>query len=105
LSGFVLVGTKWVIDKDPSALLDYTFDWTDWLVGDTIINKVITVVGGGTGGGACTEDHSTIVGGNKVVVWVAGGTAGAGKASVACRITTAGGRTDERTVYLRIKER
>ena len=39
-----------------------------------------------------------------VTVWLSGGTAGV-KYDVACRITTTGGRTDERTVSVRVLER
>ena len=35
-SGFVITNSTAFIDKDPEARLIYTFDWTDWLEGDTI---------------------------------------------------------------------
>jgi hypothetical protein len=35
-SGFVVTNSSVTIDKDPAAKLKYTFDWTDWLEGDTV---------------------------------------------------------------------
>jgi hypothetical protein len=86
------------IPKDPEAVLDYTFDWTDWLAGisDTISTK--TIVGTGV-----TIDSSVQVGA-LVSVWVSGGTAGE-VATVECKIVTTGGRTDERKIYLIVEER
>jgi hypothetical protein len=87
------------IPKDPNAVLDYTFDWTDWLalVSDTI--STVTV----TGAGGVTIQSSTQVGA-LVTAWVSGGVAST-VASVTCRIVTAGGRTEERTIYLLVQER
>src|SRR4051812_13959836 len=91
------------IKKDPSAVLDYTFDWTAWLdlVSDTIATRVITPDAG------ITVDLSVILSGSKkVTVWLSGGTAG-NTYAIACRITTASNpvRTDERTFYVKVQER
>jgi len=86
------------LPKDPQSVLDYTFDWTDWLAGvsDTILSRTITVDGVTVG--------SSILAGDTVTVWLAGGTVGA-VASCTCEIVTAAGRTDQRTIYLLIQER
>lgn len=90
---------KQVITKDPDAILDYSIKWTDWLISpDTIITAT-----------AVSDDLAlTIVSvvhdGYIVTMWVSGGTPG-GRSSLRCRITTQAGRTDDRTVYLKIKER
>ena len=56
--------------KDPSAVLDYVFDWTEWLAtGETITDHTITADTG------ITVDSSTEDAG-KVTVWLSGGTAG-----------------------------
>ena len=35
---------------DPNAVLDYTVDWSNWLVaGDTIISRVVTAPAGWVG--------------------------------------------------------
>ena len=84
--------------KDPSAVLDYAFDWTGWLAaGETITDHTITADTG------ITVDSSTESDG-KVTVWLSGGTAGINY-KVACLITTTAGRTDERTLWIKVVER
>ena len=84
--------------KDPSAVLDYVFDWTGWLAtGETIADHTITADTG------ITVDSSTELDG-KVTVWLSGGTAGINY-KVACLITTSAGRTDERTIWIKVVER
>jgi len=84
--------------KDPSAVLDYAFDWTGWLAaGETITDHTITADTG------ITVDSSTESDG-KVTVWLSGGTAGINY-KVACKITTSAGRTDERTLWIRVVDR
>ena len=85
--------------KDPSAVLDYVFDWKEeWLAtGETIDNYTITADTG------ITVDSSTEDAG-KVTVWLSGGTAGINY-KVACLITTTAGRTDERTIWIKVVER
>ena len=83
--------------KDPNAVLDYTFDWSDWLpTGDTISSYTVTVATGLTK----VSDSSTTT---AVTVWLSGGTVGAWYA-VQCRIVTVGGRTDDRTAQIKIVE-
>ncbi len=87
------------IAKDPDARLDYSFDWTDWLDdGESISTYAITVDG--------VAKDSDSRNGAVVTAWVSGGTADE-VASVTCQITTNSvpARTDQRTVYLRIRER
>ena len=84
--------------KDPSAVLDYVFDWTEWLATvETITDHTITADTG------ITVDSSTESDG-KVIVWLSGGTAGINY-KVACLITTSAGRTDERTIWIKVVER
>ena len=84
--------------KDPSAVLDWMFDWSDWLAsGETITDHTITVDTG------ITNDSSTEDAG-KVTVWLSGGTAGINY-KVACLITTSAGRTDERTIWIKVTDR
>lgn len=87
--------------KDPNAELDYTRDWSDWLaaVDDTIQTSTWIVPEGievGEGGETFTDTTTTI--------WLAGGTV-LERYALTNRITTAGGRTDDRTFYVVIKER
>jgi len=90
-----------VIEKDPAAVLDYTWDLTDYLAGinDSLASATISVdaVSGIT-------LQSTSTQGSLVTGWIAGGTAGKlGRATL--RFVTAGGRIDERSIYLRLKQR
>ena len=93
-------------DKDPSAVLDYLFDFAaltngngsnDYLgVGETILTKTIVADAG------ITVDSSAIVNTSTgVQVWLSGGTDGA-TYNVTCRITTSGSRTDDRTLKIRV---
>jgi len=86
------------IPMDVDAILDYTFDWTDWLaaISDTILTRTVTAVG--------VQVPTTILAGTVVTVWAHSGTDQT-VASITCRITTAGGRQDERTIYLLVQER
>jgi hypothetical protein len=84
--------------KDPSAVLDWMFDWSDWLAsGETIVDHTITVDTG------ITKDSSTEDAG-KVTVWLSGGTAGENY-KVACLIETSAGRKDERTIWIKVMNR
>lgn len=82
--------------KDPDAVLDFTFDWTTWLAGDTITGTpVITVESGIT---KDSQSNTTTA----VTVWLSGGTAGT-QYTVACKIQTAGGRTEERSITIWVR--
>lgn len=85
--------------KDPSAVLDFPISFAAWLadISDAYASHAVTT----TGGLVC--DSSTQAAG-VITVWLSGGTAG-DTGSFTVRIVTSGGRTDERTFYLTIKER
>lgn len=84
--------------KDPNAVLDWVFDWSDWLaVSETITARTVTVATG------LTKDSDS-AGTETVTVWLSGGTAGESY-SVACRITTSSARIDERTITVRVQQR
>lgn len=90
------------IAKDPDAVLDYIFNWTDWLAltGDAIASYTVTVDG-------VTKDSDSRTGAYIIAV-VSGGSALPGEvASITCSVTTnsSPARTDQRTIYLRIRER
>ena len=85
--------------KDPNATLDYTFDWEDFLEdqSDTISSATFIVPTGLTKTNESTTDTTA-------TVWLSGGTVGT-KYSVVCRITTVGGRIDDRTIEITIREK
>jgi len=83
--------------KDPNAVLDYYVDWTRWLNGDTIATSVWTVPAGLTN---ANDSHTTTA----ATVWLSGGTVGEAY-KVTNRITTTGGRTEDRSFDVKIAER
>jgi uncharacterized protein YebE (UPF0316 family) len=84
--------------KDPQSVLDYGWDWTPWLdTGETITTATITPDPGIT----VQSQSNTTTG---VTVWLAGGTDGT-RYSIACRVTTSAGRTDERTIKVTVVNR
>ena len=95
--------------KDPSAVLDYKFDWaaltngtgtSDWLdSGETIATRTITAATGITVASSSITDANT-----SVTVWLSGGTAETDY-TVACLITTSALRTDERTMVIHVRDR
>ena len=83
--------------KDPDAVLDYLIDWTRWLASDKIATSAWIVPSGLTNVGDSKAATTA-------TVWLAGGTAGQSY-TVTNRITTTGGRTEDRSIIIRIEER
>lgn len=86
-----------IYDRDPNSVLDYKWDWSQWLqVGETISShQVVPAIGINVD----SSTHDT----TSVTAWISGGTAGT-VYNVIARITTNQGRTDDRTIRLRTKE-
>ncbi len=87
------------IEKDPQAVLDYTFLWSEWLPSGDTIQSHSTIIESGTG----EVFSATVDRGNTVVAWVRGGTVGE-TMKLRCRISTAGGRIEDRSVYIKIRD-
>jgi fructosamine-3-kinase len=83
--------------KDPNAVLDYSIDWTRWLAGDQIAASEWIVASGLT---KMAESKTA----TSATVWLSGGTAGQSYI-VTNRITTAAGRTEDRSFTIRVEER
>lgn len=101
-------GVQW-LPKDPEAVLDFMFDWagldnqnwsSNWLQpGEVIVSYVLTVPAG------IVEETSSInQDQNAVIVWLSGGTDCASY-DIVCEITTNTGRTDQRTMRIKVKDR
>jgi hypothetical protein len=86
--------------KDPDAKLPYSWDWGPWLTaeGDTISAATVLVPAGLTAAG------EPLVDGSFVTQRIEGGDVGS-VYKLTCRITTAGGLVDERSMHLTIMER
>jgi hypothetical protein len=83
--------------KDPTVKKDYGFDWTPWLEGDTLNGSEWTVNEGTV---ILTNDSNDD---QKTQVWVEGGV-NKERAVITNRISTAGGRTDERSMLIPIQD-
>ena len=95
--------------KDPDAVLDYDIHWNDndagtneagddgWLQGDTIATSTWIVPAGLTK----DSDSKTTT---TATVWLSGGVEGESYV-ITNRITTAGGRTDDRSAKLVVSSR
>jgi len=84
---------------DPNAILDFAFDWSDWLAtSETISTRTVTTSSGITESSTDTESSGV------VTVWLSSPTVEQTH-SVACKIITNAGRTDERTIYIKGIER
>jgi len=83
--------------KDPDAVLDYTIDWSPWLDGDTINTSIYIVANG------IVEDSRSNTN-TETTIWLSSGTSSV-KYKITNRIVTAAGRTEDRTFYVKIKEK
>lgn len=85
--------------KDPSAKLDYTLNWGEWLQEDDDTILEATVPNPPSGVTIVSVGHTPTT----TTVWISGGTAGTSY-DVTVRILTAGGRQDERTITIACKD-
>lgn len=87
--------------KDPDAVLDYAVSWAAWLDGDTLDTSEWSIVTAATIPPLVIDSdvsNTTIA-----TVWLSGGLAGT-RYALLNRITTDGLRTNDRTVYVYVKE-
>lgn len=90
-----ILGTAQV-PKDPEANLDYGIDWTTWLAGDTIASSLWEI----TEGGPATLSNG-FFDGTRTKIWVSGGTLKS-RLVITNKITTAGGRANQRSLLIPI---
>lgn len=87
--------------KDPNATLDYTFDWTAYLlpIGDVIASVTWVLTPGLT---KVAQSNST----TSATAFVSGGVSGSNE-TLTCRITTSSTppRVDDRSIILKITDR
>lgn len=83
--------------KDPDATSDYEQSWETWLAGDTITTSQWIAPTGIT---VDTDSHTTTA----ATVWLSGGTAGE-TYEVTNRVTTAAGRSDDRSIRIFVYDR
>jgi hypothetical protein len=85
--------------KDPDAVLDYSVDWALWLAGDEISTSEWILEEGALLEQVIASNTAT-----KATVWLRGGQSGI-TYSVTNRIVTVGGRTDDRTISVKVEDR
>ncbi len=91
------MGLENIFEKDKDAELDYTVDWTLWL-GTDDISSVTWIVPTGI-----TEEN--VANNTKIAtIWLSGGSLGE-TYQVVCRMETAAGRKDDRTLFIKIVEK
>lgn len=83
--------------KDTADVADYAIEWSTFLGTDTISTSAWTVP---SGSGLVVDSSTNTT--TRATVWLSAGNAGVYQ--VANRITTAGGRTYERSVQLTVAE-
>lgn len=83
--------------KDPHATLDYSIDWSRWLESDTINTSSWIVPTGLTQTAASASPQVA-------TIWLSGGVTGT-TYTVINRITTNGGRTDDRSITVKVEDR
>ena len=86
--------------KDPNAVLDYGFDWSDWLQsGETIVTSTWINPDGITINSSSSLTEST-------VAWISGGTAGK-TYRLTNRVVTSNSpaRTEDRTLTIEVQDR
>lgn len=84
--------------KDPEAILDYQWDWGDWLdSSETITSHTVTAETGLIVDSSSESDGA-------VTAWLSGGTAG-DDYEVVCHVVTSAGREDDRTITIQARER
>lgn len=95
---------KATIGKDPAAVLDYTFVWDAYLapIADTIQSVQFLL-----DPPLVLERQAFDL--TRATAWISGGAVPVSPAPnsfrVTCRITTTGGRVDDRSIFLKIVER
>ena len=102
-TGFEKINQSLYIDKDPEAVLNYTFDWTDWLAGDTLSTQTYTIQTRTNDPAPLTRVTSSIVG-NKTYIRLSGGQIDK-TYLVTVKITTGAGFTDRRNFRVHVLNR
>lgn len=87
-----------VFVKDPSAVDDYQWDWTEWLLaGEVISSATVTVPSGLT---KISQTDTT----TKITARLSGGTVRT-RYVVVCHIATSLYREDDRSIFIQCDER
>lgn len=83
--------------KDPDAVLDYQIDWSAWLATGETISSSDWVVQTGITENSASNTTTT------ATIWLSGGEAGV-TYRVTNRIVTTANRTNDRSLYITVRE-
>ena len=87
--------------KDPQSRVDYAIDWTGYLDGQSVASSLWSVTPAETGGIVVDEAAHDLV---RTAATLSGGQVGR-VYSVSNRVTLSDGRSDERSITLRVEQR
>lgn len=87
--------------KDPESRVTVEWDWSAWLGEETIEGTPVVLVDPADG---VEIDGAVTAAAGVVSVWVTGGTLGE-TVALTNRVTSSGGRIEDWTVYLKIREK
>ena len=100
--------------KDPHAVLDWKFDWkpltngngnSDWLAtAETIVTATFTITPSVAVTGLIKDSQSLTDTSTSASLWLSSGSDHVDY-TVACKIVTSAGRTDERTITICVRNR
>lgn len=99
---YQLVDGKYVIDRSPTAILQYGIDLTEWLAGASILTATVADILGVTN----TVQPGATISGNTILVWISGGVINE-PAYVTLYFTTGNPDypADARTIYFNVVKR
>lgn len=95
---------SWIL-KDTQAVISYSMDWTDWLLGtDTIATVAYTLQVRANDPAPLVKIDSSVSQGKITYVQVSGGQAGK-IYTVTAKVTTVAGVVDRRSFRIKVEER
>lgn len=89
--------------KDPNAIMDFGVTWAAWLasMSDTLATSAWSILTAATIPALVIDTNTSNT--TIATVWLSGGLLGT-RYALLNRVTTAGGRTNDRTIYVLIRE-
>lgn len=88
--------------KDPDAKLPFAVDWSAWLTNEGDTAATVTWIA--ADGIVQETSPAPALADGVATAWFSGGTDGQDY-KVTCRLTTTGGRIDDRTVTIKVRQR
>lgn len=104
MSGFrYTIPSQPTIDKDNTvgSSMDYLWDWSQWLEGDTIVSQIVSSDNAAVTVGAVTQLAGVVT----AVVTTAAKMPEKTRVRIACKITTSLGRIETRSIWLELVTR